>query len=109
MTKDTITSLIVVLEGSQQIENDGKIIVFGNGASIDTVRNLAIEKLAIARNIPLANILLRDGSGNILDGIDQVRQQQVVYVGIKGSIKTTIPGPVKYPFTGSIREILPEP
>ncbi|CDS13486.1 hypothetical protein LRAMOSA05662 [Lichtheimia ramosa] len=109
MTKDTITSLIVVLEGSQQIENDGKIIVFGNGASIDTVRNLAIEKLAIARNIPLADILLRDGSGNILDGIDQVRQQQVVYVGIKGSIKTTIPGPVKYPFTGSIREILPEP
>ena len=109
MSKDTMTSLIVVLEGNYRIEHDGKIIVFGAGASIDTVRNLAIDKLAIARNIPLADILLRDGSGKILDGIDQVRQQQVVYVGIKDSIKTTIPGPIKYPFTGSIREILPEP
>lgn len=102
-----MTSLIVVLQrDSGDIENQGKIINFGSGASVDTVRNLAMEKLGIS-TIPAKDVLLLDGSGKSIDTMDQVRQQQVVRVDMKEHIKDVIPGPTKYPFVGSIRELLP--
>lgn len=108
MSEKTTTSLIVVLQSSNtDVEKDGQIINFGSGANIDTVRNLAMEKLGVAKNIPLGDIILRDASGKMLDGIDQVRQQQVIYLDLKEHVKEVIPGPFKYPFVGSIRELLP--
>ncbi|KAI7883714.1 cytochrome P450 [Lichtheimia hyalospora FSU 10163] len=108
MSEKTTTSLIVVLQSSNtDVEKNGQIINFGSGASIDTVRNLAMDKLGIAKNIPLGDIILRDASGKMLDGIDQVRQQQVIYLDLKEHVKEVIPGPFKYPFVGSIRELLP--
>ncbi|KAI9323171.1 cytochrome P450 [Dichotomocladium elegans] len=110
MSEDTKTSLIIVLNGpTYDIERDGKIILFGSGASIDTIKHLALEKLDIASNIPLSDILLRDGAGNLLERIDDIRKQQVVHVDLREHIKTVIPGPTKYPFVGSIRELLPNP
>ncbi|KAJ8661380.1 hypothetical protein O0I10_002646 [Lichtheimia ornata] len=107
MPQDTMTSLIVVLQrDSGDIENQGKIINFGSGASVDTVRNLAMEKLGIS-TIPAKDVLLLDGSGKSIDTMDQIRQQQVVRVDMKEHIKDVIPGPTKYPFVGSIRELLP--
>ncbi|KAG2226154.1 hypothetical protein INT45_003299 [Circinella minor] len=109
MSENTTTSLIVVLEGStDNIETNGKIIVFGSGANLNTVRGLAAEKLGIAGTIPLEDIILRTPSGRILEGIDDVRNQQVVHVGLQEHIKDIIPGPRKYPFVGSVREILPD-
>ena len=102
MSENTTTSLIVVLEGStDNIETNGKIIVFGSGANLSTVRGLAAEKLAIGGTIPLEDIILRTPSGRILEGIDDVRNQQVVHVGLQEHIKDVIPGPRKYPFVGS--------
>lgn len=101
------TSVIVVLErDSTDIENKGKIINFGDGASVDTVRNLAMDKLGIS-TIPANDVVLLDGSGKPIDTMDQMRQQQVVRVDVKEHIKDVIPGPTKYPFVGSIRELLP--
>ncbi|KAI9255696.1 cytochrome P450 [Phascolomyces articulosus] len=109
MSENTTTSLIVVLEGStDNIEKNGKIIVFGSGANLNTVRGLAAEKLAIAGTIPLDDIILRTSSGKLLEGIDDVRNQQVVHVSLREHIIDIIPGPRKYPFVGSIRELLPD-
>ncbi|KAI8149550.1 cytochrome P450 [Fennellomyces sp. T-0311] len=108
MSKDTMTSLIVVLEGSNNdIENQGRIIVFGSGANLNTVRGLAAEKLAISGAIPQNDIILRGTSGRILEDIADVRDQQVVHVCLKEHIKNVIPGPRKLPFVGSIGELLP--
>lgn len=107
MSEDTTTSLIVVLQGSKNVEQDGRIIVFGSGANINTVRGLATEKLGIAGSTPTDNVLLRDGNGRLLDGIDQVRQQQVVYVDLQDQIKDVIPGPRSLPFIGALREFMP--
>ena len=107
MSENTTTSLIVVLEGTD-VEKDGKIIVFGSGANLNTVRGLAAEKLAIPGTIPQEDILLRNASGKLLEGIDDVRNQQVVHVSLRQHIKDVIPGPRKLPFIGSVRELLPD-
>ncbi|KAG0171863.1 hypothetical protein DFQ28_000202 [Apophysomyces sp. BC1034] len=106
MSENTTTSLIVVLKGSTDIETDGRIIRFGNGASLDTVRSLAAEKLGIAGQTE--NVLLSDGTGRLLDGVDDARQQQVVYVDLREQIKEIIPGPTKLPFVGSLYDMLPD-
>ncbi|KAI8149551.1 cytochrome P450 [Fennellomyces sp. T-0311] len=107
MSENTTTSLIVVLEGTD-IEKDGRIIVFGSGANLNTVRGLASEKLAIPGTIPQEDILLRNSSGKLLEGIDEVRNQQVVNVSLRQQITDVIPGPRKLPFIGSVRELLPD-
>ncbi|KAI9300169.1 hypothetical protein BJ944DRAFT_244450, partial [Cunninghamella echinulata] len=56
------TSLIVALKGASDIEKEGHIIRFGNGANLDTVRGLAAEKLAINGNTQ--ELILLDGKGD---------------------------------------------
>ncbi|KAI8097025.1 cytochrome P450 [Halteromyces radiatus] len=100
------TSLIVALKGSKDLEKTGKIIRFGNGANLDTVRGLAAEKLAIGGNSQ--DLVLLDGSDRLLDGIDDLRKQQVVYVDLPESVKEIIPGPTKLPFVGNLYEFVPD-
>lgn len=103
------TTLIVTLKrDSQDIEENGKIISFSSDAtSMNTVCELAMEKLGIASNVPLTDIVLLDSSHQPINTMDQVRQQQVVYVDLKTKIKD-VPGPPKYPFVGSIGSLLPD-
>lgn len=105
MSKDNTTSLIVVLKGSKDVENDGRIIRFGTGANLDTVRGLVAEKLSIAGNP--SDIQLLNDKDELLGGIDALRNQQVVYVDVKQHIKDVIPGPSNLPFVGALYEMLP--
>lgn len=105
MSKDNTTSLIVVLKGSKDVEGEGRIIRFGNGANLDTVRGLVAEKLSIAGNP--SDIELLNEKDELLGGIDALRNQQVVYVDVKDHIKNVIPGPSSLPFVGSLYEMLP--
>lgn len=105
MLTDNTTSLIVVLKGSTDIEKDGRIIRFGNGANLDTVRSLAAEKLGIAGGY--ADIQLLNDQGETLTGIDAVKNQQIVLIDLKQQIKDVIPGPANLPFVGSLYELLP--
>ncbi|KAI9355273.1 cytochrome P450 [Pilaira anomala] len=105
MIADDTTSLIVVLKGSANLEKDGHIIRFGNGANLDTVRSLAAEKLSIAGGH--SDIQLLNKKGEILTEIDAVRDQQVVFIDMKQQIKDVIPGPANLPFVGSLYELLP--
>ena len=108
MSENNITSLIVVLAKlSNDVENQGKIIVFGSGANLNTVRSLAAEKLGISSSVPLEDIILRSPSSRILEGIDDIRNQQVIYVDLKEHIKDVIPGPQKLPFVGSLYSLMP--
>lgn len=100
------TSLIVTLKGTKDIEKDGVIVRFGSGANLDTVRGLAGEKLAIGG--ASQDLILLDGSDRILDGIDDLRKQQVVYVDLPDRIKQMIPGPKKLPFVGNLYDLLPD-
>ncbi|KAF7720877.1 hypothetical protein EC973_005878 [Apophysomyces ossiformis] len=106
MSQITATSLIVVLKGSTDIEKDGRIIRFGSGANLDTIRGLAAEKLGITGQTN--DILLYDASGNLLGGIDDARQQQVLYIDLQQHIKEIIPGPPKLPFVGNLYDMIPD-
>lgn len=105
MSTDNTTSLIVVLKGSTDVENDGRIIRFGNGANLNTIRGLVAEKLSIAGATD--DIQLLNEKDEILGGIDALKNQQVVYVDLKQHIKDVIPGPACLPFVGSLYEMLP--
>ncbi|OBZ91307.1 hypothetical protein A0J61_00634 [Choanephora cucurbitarum] len=105
MTTDNTTSLIVAFKGVTDIERDGRIIRFGNGANLDTIRGLIAEKLSIAGGI--ADIQLLDSNGELIETVDAARDQQVVYVDHKQKIKDVIPGPTRLPFVGSLYEMLP--
>ncbi|KAG0745359.1 hypothetical protein G6F57_000996 [Rhizopus arrhizus] len=105
MSTDNLTTLIVVLKNEINIEKEGCIIQFGNGANLDTIRALAAEKLNITDGY--ANIRLLNSKGELFDSIDKVRNQQVVYVDIKTKIQETIPGPMKLPFVGNLYDMVP--
>ncbi|KAF7726609.1 hypothetical protein EC973_008573 [Apophysomyces ossiformis] len=105
MSENTITSLIVVRKDSTDIEKDGRIIRFGNGANLDTIRSLAAEKLGIVGS---ADVLLYDGSGKLVPGVDEARRQQVLYIDLKDQIKEVIPGPTKLPFVGNLYDMVPD-
>lgn len=101
---DSNVSLIVALKGSTDLEKDGRIIRFGSDANLNTVRGLAAEKLGIAGDIE--ELVLLDASDKLLGGINQVREQQVVYVDHKDHIKE-VPSPRGLPFVGNLPEMLP--
>ncbi|KAI7907546.1 cytochrome P450 [Cokeromyces recurvatus] len=105
MVFDNTTSLIIALKGSTNIEDEGRIIRFGNGANLDTIRGLAAEKLSIVSGI--ADIQFLDVNERLIDSIDSLRNQQVVYIDMKQQIKEIIPGPACLPFVGSLYELLP--
>ncbi|KAI8368250.1 cytochrome P450 [Radiomyces spectabilis] len=98
--------LIVALKNASNVAEEGHIIQVGNGASIDTVKSLAAEKLATSA--PLADITLEDACGNRLTEIDAVRSQQVVYLSLKEQIKDVIPGPRKLPYVGNLYDLAPD-
>ncbi|KAI8377698.1 cytochrome P450, partial [Radiomyces spectabilis] len=104
MTSQTI-SLIVALKGAENLEDEGRIIRFGTGANLDTIRGLVAEKLSIVG--ALDDILLLDSHDRLLDGIGELSQQQVVYVDVRNHIKEIIPGPAKLPFVGNLYDLLP--
>lgn len=102
---DNTVSLIVALKGCNDIEKEGRIIRFGHGANLDTIRGLAAERLGIASGHE--DIQLLNEQGKILGGIDDVKSQQVVYIDLKSQVKDVIPGPACLPFVGSLYEMLP--
>ncbi|CAO3627588.1 unnamed protein product [Cunninghamella blakesleeana] len=99
------TSLIVALKGANDLETEGKIVRFGNGANLDTIRSLAAEKLGISGNTQ--ELILLDGNNRVLSGIDDLRQQQVVYIDLPNKIIEVLPGPTKLPFVGNLYDLLP--
>jgi cytochrome P450/NADPH-cytochrome P450 reductase len=105
MSSDSTTSLIVMLRGDNDTEKDGRIIRFGTGANLDTIKSLAAEKLSIA--LDYTRIQLLNSKGELLEGIEDVRNQQIVYIDLDDPIKTVIPGPTKLPFVGNLYEMLP--
>lgn len=105
MSTENLTTLIVALKNANNIEKEGCIIQFGNGANLDTIRALAAEKLNITDGY--ANIRLLNSKGELFDGIDKVRNQQIVYVDTKTKIQETIPGPMKLPFVGNLYDMVP--
>lgn len=105
MSSDNTVSLIVALKGTKDIEKEGRIIRFGHGANLDTIRGLAAERLGIAAGYGYIQLL--DTKGKLLGGIDDIKSQQVVYVDLRTQIKDVIPGPVSLPFVGSLYEMLP--
>ncbi|KAI8979229.1 cytochrome P450 [Mycotypha africana] len=99
---DNTTSLIAVLkDSSKTIEQDGRIIRFGNGANLNTVRGLVADKL----NIVAApqDICFFTREGKLLESIDDLRSQQVVYVDLEEQIKDVIPGPPRLPLNHPLR------
>ncbi|KAI7889438.1 cytochrome P450 [Mucor mucedo] len=105
MSSDNTVSLIVAFKGCKDIEKEGRIIRFGQGANLDTIRGLVAEKLGIANGY--GDVQLLDEKGKLLAGIDEIKSQQVVYVDLRTHIKDVIPGPACLPFVGSLYEMLP--
>lgn len=97
--------LIIVLKGTQNLEQDGQIIQIGNGANTNTVRGLAAEKLGLA--IPLEDIILETSEGVELTEIDKVKEEKVVYIRPRDKIKD-VPGPRRLPMVGNVYEMLPD-
>lgn len=102
----TKTSLIAVLQISTNVEEDGVIIQLSSSSTLQTVRTNVAKKLGIFT--PLEEILFYSSEKILLPDIDEIRKQQIVYVSVVGGIKTSIPGPTKYPLVGSIYELLPD-
>lgn len=100
------TSLIVAIKGTDNVEQDGAIVRFGAGASMDTLRGLVAEKLSIATGSQ--DLILEDGNGNILSGIDHARQQQVIYVNLGDQVKLPAVPRRTLPYFGNLYEMLPD-
>jgi cytochrome P450/NADPH-cytochrome P450 reductase len=105
MVNSLTTSVIVALKGVKNLETDGYIIQIGNGASVNTVRGLAAEKLDLA--LPLADIILETSTEEILTEIDAVRAQKVIYITFEERIKD-VPGPTRYPLVGNLYDMMPD-
>ncbi|KAI8886916.1 cytochrome P450 [Backusella circina FSU 941] len=105
MSINDTTTLIVALRGDKDTEKNGRIIRFGNGANLDTIRGLAAEKLDIV--VDYTCIQLYNGMGELLQGIEDARNQQVVYVDMDKPISESVPGPIKLPFVGNVYDLLP--
>ncbi|KAI8068594.1 cytochrome P450 [Gongronella butleri] len=97
-------TLVVALKGSSL--DSSKSLHLAGDVRLDTVRQLAADALGI-RGIPANDLLLYDASGHLLGGIDDVFQQQVVYVDVQGGIDDVFPGPKPLPFVGNLYDLLP--
>ncbi|KAI7871877.1 cytochrome P450 [Spinellus fusiger] len=106
MVQSDNTSINIFLKENIDIEKEGRILQIKDGASIETIRSLAAEKLHIL--CPSTNIILQDKDGNTLKEIDQICKQSVIYVDLKETIKTVIPGPTKLPYVGNLYDMLPD-
>lgn len=106
MKTDNTTSLIVVLKGSKNVEEDGRIIRFGSKADMHIIQKQIAEKLSILGG--LDDILLFNEKNKQLTTIEQIKEQQVVYVDMKQHITSVVPGPSGLPFVGALYELLPD-
>jgi hypothetical protein len=100
------TLLIAAIKGTDNIESNNATIKFDSGASMDKVRSLVAEKLGIACGHQ--NLILEDGDGKLLSDIDQVRQQQVIYVNLKDQVKLPAVPKRSLPYFGNLYEMLPD-
>lgn len=100
------TSLIAVLQTSTNIEEDGVIIQFSTGTSLQTLRSIIAKKLGVF--VSLSEILLYNSENTILQDMEEIRKQKTIFVSVVGGIKTVVPGPRKYPIIGSLYELLPD-
>jgi cytochrome P450/NADPH-cytochrome P450 reductase len=102
----TKTSLIAVLQSSANVEEDGVIIQLSSGSTLQTVRTNIAKKLGVF--VPLEEIVFYSSEKTLLQDMDEIRKQQIIYVSVVGGIKPVIPGPTKYPLVGSLYELLPD-
>ena len=105
MTIDNTTSLIIVLKSTTDLERDGRFIRFSNNFDLNTVRDLIAEKLCILGST--ADIQLWNSDGKLIETLDEIKSQEVVYVDHKQKIKDIIPSPPRLPFVGNLYEMLP--
>jgi cytochrome P450/NADPH-cytochrome P450 reductase len=106
MERNSTFSLIVVLKGSNCIEEDGRIIRFGSNANTNAIRTMAAEKLDLL--VPEDDIVLETATGVLLTEVEMVRLQQVVYVRLNQEIIEVIPGPRGLPVVGNLYEMMPD-
>ncbi|OBZ91248.1 hypothetical protein A0J61_00693 [Choanephora cucurbitarum] len=105
MTIDNTTSLIIVLKSTTDLERDGRFIRFSNNFNLNTIRDLIAEKLSIIGST--ADIQLWNSDGKLIETLDEIKSQEVVYVDHKQKIKDIIPSPPRLPFVGNLYEMLP--
>ncbi|KAI9287391.1 cytochrome P450, partial [Umbelopsis sp. AD052] len=98
--------LIAAIKGTDNIENDGVIVRFSTGASMDTLRSLIADKLGIATGYQ--DLILEDDNGKVLSGIDHARQQQVIYVNLKNQVKLPAVPKHTLPYFGNLYDMLPD-
>lgn len=100
------TTLTAVLQSSANIELDGRTIHFSTGTSIQTFRSMISKKLGVF--VPLDEILIYSFENILLKDMEEIQKQEIIYISVLGGIKTTIPGPKKFPLIGSLYELLPD-
>ncbi|KAI8067575.1 cytochrome P450 [Gongronella butleri] len=100
----TDKTIIVALKGS--IAEAGKPLHLSSGVSLDTVRQMAAETLGICVN-QTHDLLLYTSSDKLLGGVDDLWQQQLIYVDLPCHIQDVIPGPAKLPFVGNLYDLMP--
>jgi cytochrome P450/NADPH-cytochrome P450 reductase len=100
------TSLIAAIKGTDNVESNGATIKFDNGASMDKLRSLVADNLGIASGHQ--DLILEDANGNVLSEIDQVRQQEVIYVNLKGQVRLPAVPKRSLPYFGNLYDMLPD-
>ncbi|CAO3680931.1 unnamed protein product [Umbelopsis ramanniana] len=100
------TSLIAAIKGTDNVESNGATITFDNGASMDKLRSLVADQLGIASGHQ--DLILEDANGNVLSEIDQVRQQEVIYVNLKDQVRLPAVPKRSLPYFGNLYDMLPD-
>ncbi|KAI8355689.1 cytochrome P450 [Blakeslea trispora] len=100
------TPIIIALKGSQNISSEGCIIEIDHDADLVKVKTVAKTKLGLS--VSLAQILLQEEDGTELDDMQKLRDQKVVYVDLKDSIKEVFRVPGRLPMIGNLYNMMPD-
>ncbi|ORX53232.1 cytochrome P450 [Hesseltinella vesiculosa] len=95
--------IVVCLKGDT---TNQVIQVADEKAKLDNIRQLAAEALHILVD-DTREILLYNSSGRLLGGVDDIWQEQVIYVDLPCHVKDAIPGPTKLPIVGNLYDLMP--
>lgn len=106
MKADNTTSLIIVLIGTKDIENNGHIVRFSDNVNLDFLYKQIAEKLSILGSYQ--DIQLYNDKNELLTNLDQIKEQKLVFVDVKQHLQVDIPGPKGLPFVGALYELLPD-
>ncbi|KAI8336924.1 cytochrome P450 [Blakeslea trispora] len=106
MTGSSSVPIIIAPKDSQSLESEGRIVYVHDGASINTIKTLAQEKLGFA--VSVDQVVLEKQDGVEVNEIDVLKLERVIYVGIKEIIKDTIPGPMRLPVFGNLYSMMPD-